>query len=62
MPKCRAKLVAFGSFCERIFKKTIVVFEIKILEFERLRNIVKKMKKHKFGTKNALFKFVWAGI
>ena len=62
MNEYRTKNALPGSFWVRIKKKTIAGFEITILEFDRLRNIVKKTKKHKFGTKNALFKSFWAGI
>ena len=39
----------------------IVIFEISVLEFVLLQSLV-QMKIFKFGTKNALFGYFWAGI
>ena len=41
------------------FENTIITFEISALEFQ---NFGAKMKILKFGTKNALFEYFWAGI
>ena len=39
------------------FQKSIVLFEISTLKFLKLQNLMKKMKMHKFVTKNALFMY-----
>ena len=50
-------------FSGKIFRKTIVIFEISTLEFVNLQNFTKKKTKMpKFGTKNASFGYFWGGI
>ena len=44
------------------FENTIDMFEISTLKFVSLQNFVKKQKTPKFGTKNVLFGYFWAGI
>ena len=44
------------------FEKSIAEFAISTVEFVKLRNFVKNMKMLKFGTKNVLFGYFWAGI
>ena len=44
------------------FQKTIVIFQISTLEFEKLLNNMKKNENPIFWTKNALFEYFWAGI
>ena len=43
------------------FQNIIVIFEISILKFVLFQSLVQKEKILKFGTKNALFGYFWAG-
>ena len=49
------------SIVELEFENTIVIFEISVLEIFLLQSLVPK-KILKFGTKNALFGYFYAGI
>ena len=44
------------------FENIIVIFVISVLELVLLQSLAKKKKKLKFGTKNVLFGYFWAGI
>ena len=44
------------------FENNIVIFEISIFEFVFSATFCEKTKMPKFGTKNALFGYFWAGI
>lgn len=43
------------------FENNIAIFEISSLKLVGFQNSVKKFKKSKFGTKNALTRYFWAG-
>ena len=51
MPKFGTKNALFGYFWARIKKKTIVIFEIRTLEFFNLQNFAKKQKCLNLGPK-----------
>ena len=54
----RLELCIFGLE----FENNIVIFEIGTLEFVKFQNLAKKTTKMlKFGTKNVLFGYFWAG-
>ena len=51
MPKFGTKNALFGGFLGKIFRKTIVIFEIITLKFVYLQNFTKKQKLLNLGRK-----------
>ena len=58
MPKFRTEMSYLGIF-EQQFGNNIVMFEISTLEFVSQKKLFKKTKSPIFGTKNALFGYLW---
>ena len=57
----RPKVLYLGIFGLE-FKKTIAIFEIRLLKFVYLQHFAKKTKMPKFATRSALFGYFWAWL
>ena len=53
--------MAYLSIFRQKFENAVIVIEPSALEFAYLQNFVQEHKMPKFGTKNTLFGYFWAG-